>query len=124
VLPGDLIKTTVKRKIKLEYGLGMVKTEIRHITLTMQVKKIDYEVDQTAEIFIKAINFEENQYVQKGQYQNFKINSDDFQKLTVIKEKWNKYHWKIITEIRNPELSSDVAALIMDEGVAHLCFVQ
>jgi len=42
----------------------------------------------------------------------------------VIKEKWNNYHWKIIREIKNPELSSDVAALIMDEGVAHLCFVQ
>lgn len=44
--------------------------------------------------------------------------------MTIIKEKWNNYHWKIINEIRNPEVSSDVAALIMNEGIAHLCFIQ
>ena len=63
MLPGDLIKTSIKRKIKHEYGLGMIKTEVKHLTLTMQVKKIDYEVDQTAEIHIKAVNFEENEFV-------------------------------------------------------------
>jgi len=68
ILVGDLIKTSVKRKVKKDYGLGMFKTEIRWLNLTMQVLKIDYECDVRSELHIKAKNFEENQYIKKGQY--------------------------------------------------------
>lgn len=44
--------------------------------------------------------------------------------LTIIKDNWSGYHYKILREMSDPTHDSDVAAMVMDEGIAHLCYVK
>jgi stalled ribosome rescue protein Dom34 len=42
----------------------------------------------------------------------------------IIKERWEIFHYKILDEISDISHDADVAAFVMEEGVAHLCYVK
>ena len=42
----------------------------------------------------------------------------------LYKDYWDNLHWRILKSLENPDHDSDVVAMVMDEGVAHLCFVK
>ena len=44
--------------------------------------------------------------------------------MSIIKPYWTKYHKGIVKELRNPAANVDVIAIVMDWGVAHVCFVK
>lgn len=96
ILPGDMIKTRVHRKVKLTSKTGSVVNQKKVLFLTLKVLKIDYESDDTVELHFTAVNVTENKYIQKGQHQNFKIS--EFDQLTIIKDVWDKYHIKVLQE--------------------------
>lgn len=43
--------------------------------------------------------------------------------ITIFKENWDEFHLRTINDISKSSDSSDVGALVMEEGVAHLCYI-
>jgi protein pelota len=57
-----------------------------------------------------------------GQFHTFEIELET--KITIYKEEWPLYEINLIKEIAREEHGVEIAAMVMEEGVAHLCYVK
>ena len=46
------------------------------------------------------------------------------QQITLFKQKWEHFQLKLLRQLRDPSHDVEVAAFVMDEGIAHLCYVK
>lgn len=113
-----------KRKIIDEKNVtGLKKVRAKMLTLTLLIVDIDYfaEGDRLA-ISVKGRNAKQNDYLKIGQYHTFCIELDN--KLTIYKEQWSQFEINLIYEISKVSFGVEIAAMVMDEGIAHLCYVK
>jgi protein pelota len=71
---------------------------------------------------LKGINYQENQYMKLNQFHTFKPMFH--YPITIKKDNWDSFHFNIINEISNPSNDVEIVAFVMDEGIAHLCYVR
>lgn len=64
----------------------------------------------------------QNDDMKIGQYHTFEVELNN--KITIIKEMWTPFEINLLKELS--EITHDVenAAIVMDEGVAHLCYIK
>lgn len=122
LLPDDEIVSTTFRKIKIESKTGSVKTEKKQIKVTLKIKSVDYYPGDTTSIEIKGINIEENNFLNLGQAHTLKPELHNA--ISIVKHKWEKYHIDQLKECSDITNTAEVAAYVMDEGVAHLCYIK
>lgn len=95
----------------------------KKITLTLVIKDIEYfsQGDRLC-IRVKGQNVEQHDDLKIGQYHTFEVEIN--QRIKIIKESWSPFEINLLKELS--EITHDVenAAIIMDEGVAHLCFIK
>lgn len=111
---------------------GTVTAERRRIVLLLKVTDINYWAEQHLLLSIKGRNCKESPFLSLGQYHTIEF---DFNvPITIYKENWDKFHSRVtiriqilknqlIQEISDSSASSDVGALVMEEGIAHLCYI-
>lgn len=116
---GDAIKTKMNRKIQHETGSKKSSKKIC-IILTLIIEEIDYS-QQDSIIRIKGKNLKENEYVAIGQYQTVDISIDSF--FTLYKKFWDEMHLQTLNNSLDVTKTSEIAAIIMEEGVAHLYYI-
>ncbi|CAG9323031.1 unnamed protein product [Blepharisma stoltei] len=117
---GDAIKATTLRKIKEESKTGSVVTTKKKISLLLRIRNVDYDPEgPTLRISGQCIS--ENQYLQLGQHHTFDLQLHI--PFTLIKRQWDALHIDRIKEASNPATHCEVAALVMEEGLAHLCLI-
>jgi protein pelota len=117
---GDAIKATTLRKVKEESKTGSVVTTKKKLTLFLKITKIDYE-PETPSLRISGVSASENKYMQLGQHHTMDI--DLHVSFSIYKRKWDELHHERLDMACNPDVTCEVAAIVMEPGLAHVCLV-
>eukprot|EP00386_Alphamonas_edax_P009304 GDKI01030640.1.p1 GENE.GDKI01030640.1~~GDKI01030640.1.p1 ORF type:complete len:421 (+),score=108.11 GDKI01030640.1:106-1368(+) len=117
VTKGDRVKAQTFRKVVKEGSTGSVSSEVKRMVLTISVKSVEYDAEGDLLRFAGR-NVEENQYIKLGQYHTIELPLHG--KMAVLKSCWDSVHLERLREATDPHKSAEVAAVLIDAGVAHL----
>ncbi|XP_065891097.1 protein pelota homolog isoform X1 [Dysidea avara] len=117
---GDSLKSTTIRKVKEESATGSSSASKVRTVLTLSVESVEFDTIACT-LRIKGRNIQENQYVKMGAYHTIDIQLN--QRLTLAKLKWDIVSLDRLEMSCDPSRTADVAAVVMQEGLAHICLV-
>ncbi|CAL1544486.1 unnamed protein product [Lymnaea stagnalis] len=117
---GDTIKSTTIRKVQNESATGSVSVNKVRTTLTIQVESIDFDT-QACVLRVSGRNVQENQYVKMGAYHTLLLEMN--RQFTLSKHEWDSVALDRIDTACDPAQHADLMAIIMQEGIAHVCLV-
>lgn len=117
---GDSLRSTTIRKVTSESNTGSSSSERVRTVLTISVETIEYDTTACT-LRVKGRNIKENQFVKMGAYHTLDLQMN--QKFTLTKEHWDSIALDRVDIACDPTRTADVAAIIMQEGLAHVCAV-
>ncbi|KAG4099099.1 hypothetical protein H8356DRAFT_358801 [Neocallimastix lanati (nom. inval.)] len=117
---GDQLKASTVRQIVIESSTGSTSKSMVHLTLTIAVKKTHFDV-QLSQLRVSGRNISKNNHVRIGAHHTIDlfINST----LTLIKEEWDVISLERIKEACDITKTADVAAVVLQEGLANICLI-
>lgn len=116
----DTLRSTTIRKIQNESATGSVSVNKVRTTLTIRIEAIDFDT-QGCVLRVKGRNIEENQYVKMGAYHTLDLELN--RKFTLGKQEWDSVSLERIDMACDPTQHADLAAIVMQEGLAHVCLI-
>jgi len=116
----DLLKSTTIRKVQTESATGSTSSNKIRTTLTIQVEATDFDI-QACVLRVKGRNVEENQYVKMGQYHTIDLELN--RKFVLTKLEWDIVSIERIELACDAAKQADLGAIVMQEGIAHVCLV-
>lgn len=116
----DTLRSTTIRKVQNESATGSVSVNKVRTTLTIRIESIDFDT-QGCVLRVKGRNIEENQYVKMGAYHTLDLELN--RKFTLGKQEWDSVSLERIEMACDPTQHADLAAIVMQEGLAHLCLI-
>ncbi|KAM7532888.1 hypothetical protein Aperf_G00000128579 [Anoplocephala perfoliata] len=119
---GDEVECVTRRKIitGTNSETGKNRAAFVRTSLAIEVKAIDFDAKASI-IYLKGRIAVENGYVKIGTYHSLQIGQR--MELTVSKESWDSVALSLLDQASDPTQQSDLAAVIMHEGLAHLCLI-
>lgn len=117
---GDSVRSTTIRKVQTESSTGSSSSNRVRTTLTISVESIDFDT-QACMLRLKGKNIEENQFVKMGAYHTLDLEMN--RKFSLRKPVWDSIALERVDTACDPTKSADVAAVIMQEGLAHVCLI-
>lgn len=120
IQPGDSLRASTLRKVQVESNTGSVGSSRVRTTLTITVESLDFD-SMACVLRVKGRNIVENQYVKMGAYHTLDLEQN--KKFTLAKKCWDSVLLDRIDVACDPAQNSDVAAVVMQEGIAHVCLV-
>ncbi|KAF8766872.1 Protein pelota like protein [Argiope bruennichi] len=120
VAEGDTLKCSTIRKVTTESATGSTGSNRVRTTLTIRVEDIDFDT-QACMLRVKGRNIQENQYVKMGAYHTLDLELN--RKFTLSKSCWDSIALERIDMACDPAQNADLAAVVMQEGLAHVCLV-
>jgi len=120
VCVGDTLRSTTIRKVSMESSTGSTSSSKVRTTLTIAVVGIDFDT-QACVLRVKGRNIEENQYVKMGAYHTLDLEQN--RKFTLKKTLWDSVAIERIDQACDPAQTADLCAVVMQEGLAHICLV-
>lgn len=113
-----LIEST--RRVQKETINGNVESERVKITVSIEVEKVDFNPG-SHEMRISGPCISENVFLKMGAYHtlDLQINAN----FVLFKPHWDSIALERVEEATNPEKNADAAAVIMNEGLAHICLI-
>lgn len=117
---GDYLRSTTIRRVVNESAGGLTSTSRVHTTLTILVKGLDFDT-QAGVLRVKGVNSEENQFVKMGAYHTIDLELQ--RKFDITKQEWDSVSIDRIDEACDPNQNADLAAVVMQEGLAHICLI-
>lgn len=120
VAEGDTLRATTIRKVQTESATGSVGSNRVRTTLTIRVQNVDFDI-QACALRVKGRNIAENQYVKMGAYHTIDLEAN--RKFTLVKQNWDSIALERIEMACDPTQHADLAAVVMHEGIAHVCLV-
>uniref|UniRef100_A0A7N8X272 Protein pelota homolog n=1 Tax=Mastacembelus armatus TaxID=205130 RepID=A0A7N8X272_9TELE len=117
---GDSLRASTIRKVQTESPTGSVGSSRVRTTLTLCVETIDFD-SQACQLRVKGTNIEENQYVKMGAYHTIELELN--RKFTLAKKSWDSVVLDRIDQACDPAQKADVAAVVMQEGLANVVLV-
>ncbi|KAL3270209.1 hypothetical protein HHI36_009265 [Cryptolaemus montrouzieri] len=117
---GDSVRSTTIRKVQTESSTGSSTSSRVRTTLTISVESIDFDT-QACMLRLKGKNIEENQFVKMNAYHTLELEMN--RKFSLRKAEWDTISLERIEMACDPTKSADVAAVIMHEGLAHVCLI-
>ena len=120
IMIGDYLRSSTIRRVVNETSIGLTTTSRVHTTLTICVKSLDFDT-QAGVLRVKGINSEENQFVKMGAYHTIDLELN--RKFDITKSEWDSVSLERIDEACDPNKNADLAAVVMQEGLAHVCLV-
>ncbi|XP_068523921.1 protein pelota homolog [Anas acuta] len=117
---GDSLRASTIRKVQTESATGSVGSNRIRTTLTLCVEAIDFD-SQACQLRVKGTNIQENEYVKMGAYHTIELEPN--RQFTLAKKQWDSVVLERIEQACDPAWSADVAAVVMQEGLAHVCLV-
>ncbi|ETW05889.1 mRNA surveillance protein pelota, variant 1 [Aphanomyces invadans] len=117
---GDVLKTTTVRKVVKEGATGSTSSQRLRMSLALEIDHIDFDPAKCL-LRIKGINVEENPHVRMGASHttDLELNKD----FTLKKNCWDLMSIERIETACNVAKQADVAAVVMQTGLAHLCLI-
>ncbi|CAH8495178.1 unnamed protein product [Schistosoma bovis] len=117
---GDKMRCSTVRKVQNESATGSVQTKQVRTNLTIEVEKIDFDL-QGSVLHLKGRNVVENQFVKMGAYHTLDLRIDE--KFTITKTEWDSVAIMLVEQASDPTQQADLAAVIMHEGLAYVCLI-
>lgn len=137
---GDIVRASTIRKVQNESATGSSTSNRVRTTLAIQVETIDFDT-QASMLRLKGRNVMENQYVkvficifnfnvfnfndliffQLGAYHTLDLEVN--RKFVLTKNEWDSVALERIDSACDVAQNADLAAVVMQEGLAHLCLV-
>lgn len=116
----DLIRSTTIRRVTQESATGSTSSNKIRTTLTISVESTDFDT-QACILRVKGRNVEENQYVKMGQYHTIDLELN--RKFVLTKNEWDIVFMERIEQACDATKQADLGAIVMQEGIAHVCLV-
>ncbi|XP_011308857.1 protein pelota [Fopius arisanus] len=116
----DCVSASTIRKVQTESATGSTNSQRVRTTLTISVETIDFDT-QACVLRLKGRNIVENQYVKMGAYHTLDLELN--RKFVLKKLKWDSVALDRIDMACDPTQHADVAAVVMQEGIAHICLI-
>eukprot|EP00118_Oscarella_pearsei_P015218 m.136139 g.136139 ORF g.136139 m.136139 type:complete len:385 (+) comp38172_c1_seq102:40-1194(+) len=116
----DSLRSTTIRKVQMESSTGSTASSRVRTTLTLSIENIEYDT-AASKLRVKGRNIQENPHVKMGAYHT--IDLDVNKKFTVAKAVWDIVALDRLEMACDAARSADVAAVIMHEGLAHICLL-
>jgi len=120
IAQGDIVRASTIRKVQTESATGSSSSSRVRTMLTIEVETIYFDT-QACVLGLKGRNVEENPYVKMGAYHTVDIESN--RKFSLTKSNWDVIALERIDMACDPTQNADVAAVVMQEGMAHVCLV-
>ena len=117
---GDHLRASTIRKVTTESATGTTASNKVRTTLTLAVEHVEYDT-QACVLRVKGRNVVENDYVKIGQYHTLDLELN--KRFTLFKENWDSIFLERIDMACDVSQKADVAAVVMQEGLAHVCLV-
>lgn len=117
---GDSVRASTVRKVQTESTTGSSSSNRVRTTLTISVENIDFDT-QACMLRLKGRNIEENPYVKMGAYHTLDLELN--RKFSLRKPEWDSVSLERVDTACDPVHLADVAAIIMQEGLAHVCLI-
>ena len=106
--------------MKTETSTGSVSTKKEHFHIRIKVEDTFFD-ETVCCLSAKGRNVEQNKFVKMGQYHTVDLILNE--KFELHKEEWNWATLKRINEAADTMAKADVGAVVMQEGLAHVCLV-
>ncbi|KAK0086636.1 hypothetical protein PV325_002812 [Microctonus aethiopoides] len=116
----DCVCGSTIRKVQTESATGSTNSTRVRTTLTIAIENIDFDT-QACVLRLKGRNIVENQYVKMGAYHTIDIEQN--RKFILTKAKWDSVSLERVENACDPTQNADVAAVVMQEGIAHVCLI-
>lgn len=119
---GDEIEAWTHRKVAKMTKDGPVRgsSERKLLKLKLKVESVDFE-PADCDLRIKGKVIEDHEDVPAGTYHTFSLDLNRNFKL--YKLEWDLVSLEVVENSTNPEAKAEIAAIVMEEGVAHLCLI-
>ena len=120
ITEGNFVSGSTIRKVQTESATGSSNSYRVRTVLTICVENIDFDT-QACVLRLKGRNVEENKYVKTGAYHTLDVEQN--RKFTIIKAKWDSVSLERVDTACDATQHADVAAVVMQEGIAHICLI-
>ncbi|GLH03942.1 hypothetical protein R5R35_008207 [Gryllus longicercus] len=120
IAEGDCVRASTIRKVQNESSTGSSTSSRIRTTLTIRVEVIDFDT-QACMLRLKGRNIEENQYVKMGAYHTLDLEVN--RKFSLQKPEWDSVSLERVDTACDPTQNADVGAVVMQEGLAHICLI-
>eukprot|EP00048_Salpingoeca_helianthica_P002948 m.62469 g.62469 ORF g.62469 m.62469 type:complete len:395 (+) comp12406_c0_seq2:157-1341(+) len=117
---GDVLRSTTIRKVKSETTTGSVDSQKVRTTLSVEVASVEFDVAGCM-LRVNGRNVEENQFVRMGAFHT--IEMELHRKFSIQKQCWDEIAMDRVAMACDASARADVAAVIMQEGLAYVCLV-
>ncbi len=118
--PTDLVRCTTLRKVVNTTSTGSTTSSKVRTNLTIRVQKVDFDPDSLT-LRLSGPNVEESKVVKMGAYHTLTLEIG--RNFTIEKECWDQIYLDRIDEATQPERSAEIAAVVMQPGLAHVCLI-
>ncbi|KAI8056702.1 eRF1 domain 1-domain-containing protein [Syncephalis plumigaleata] len=120
ILPGDLVKATAFRRVQNVTETGSTTSQRVRTTLTIKVERTEFDAQECV-LSINGPNVAENQYVKLGQYHTLDL--ELHRNFSITKPEWDSMAFDRIAEACDINQKSDLAAVVLQDGLANICLV-
>lgn len=118
---GDLVEASTIRNVVTESKSGARDKNRVQTKVAIRVEKIEFDAEQCS-LRLKGTNVKENEHLKLGQYHTLELEIN--RPCQITKEHWDSVHLELLADISDPTRKADIAALVMQEGLANLCLLK
>ena len=120
IAKNDEVKADTYRKVVSTSSTGSTRSEKRKITLTLRVQETDFD-PQESTLRVKGVNVVENKFVKIGASHTIELEPN--RNFTLCKPCWDTIFMERIKLSIDVSKKADLAAIVMQPGLAHLCLI-
>lgn len=120
ILVGDEVRASTKRRVQRTTNTGSSNSERVRVTLGIKVTKIEFE-PEAGLLRLSGINTTENPFVKMGAHHTLDLEMN--RKFTLKKSFWDPVTLDRVAAATDPTKYADLAAVMMAEGLAHICLI-
>ncbi|KAJ3166298.1 hypothetical protein HDU88_003522 [Geranomyces variabilis] len=120
IAKGDSLKATTIRRVVSESATGSTDKSTVRTVLTIQVEAVEFDT-QACMLRVAGRNVAENKFVKMGGYHTIDLELQ--RTFTLAKHSWDIIALERIDDACNVALRADVAAVVLQDGLANICLV-
>lgn len=117
---GDLVRCTTIRKVVKTGATGSTTSSKKRMMLTIAITKIDFDTD-VLEVRLSGTTQSESEHVRMGAFHTLTL--EKHQNFSIEKDCWDQIFLETLDEAANPERQAELAAVVMQPGLAHVCLI-
>lgn len=119
VLEGDRVTATTFRKVQRDAGTGADSERVK-VKITLAVEGVEFD-PEGASLRVKGKNLTECEHIKLGAYHTLELEPQ--RAFELHKAAWDALDVERVRTACDPALTADLAAVLITEGLAHVCLV-